>query len=291
MATGYLSGNRQGRPGYTSAAVGTGYGFLARDQTVREVNDRGWENLPPWGYARNGADPWKGGLAGLAGAGCCASGVGGLAGLGLAGADAVEGTAVIAARAYVTALQNAMANGVVLPDFSSANSLLNEVVDTNTLNAISDAASSARNQIQNLINYGNDEGGEAEYRASIQMSVVQLQTIAAGVAPRQSLGADVSATDAQAAAAKSGAESKTWLQSFAGTDAAKGVIVTGAFTAGATGINKEAIQKEAWRLNNADIDVNKIIKKGEAFASYGKYLGIAAALGVGYIIAKKAGIL
>lgn len=48
---GYLG--QLGQIGMRGEDRASGFGLLARDVTALEENDRGWENLPPWGYARN----------------------------------------------------------------------------------------------------------------------------------------------------------------------------------------------------------------------------------------------
>jgi hypothetical protein len=307
--TGYLSGNRNktGSPGYRSAATGTGYGFLARDITALEVNDRGWGNLPPWGYSRNNADPFKvttelSGLgcaqcgseckckgAGVSGLGCgggCAIGLSGLAKrrYGLSG---MEDAATIAANMYIHAIQAAMSDTVAVPWYTEADKQLARVEDQNTREAISSYAESARNAIKYIVDYGNSEGAEAEVRAGVYSTIARLQAVVASGTDAVTAAGDVT-TDVDPNEAKKDAESTSWLQDFAMSDAGAGVIKTGAFTAGVTGINKEAILKEGKR---SDIDVGSLVKAGEKFGSIGKIGLIAAAAGAGFIVAKKLGIL
>lgn len=280
-----LCGNRTGQPGYVNQAAPTGFAWLARDKTALETNDRGWGNLPPWGYARNNADPWRGGrqvpstLNGLGCGGVCgglSGACGGACGGSLAG---IESVAASAATAYAAAIMTALTTGPSMPNYSNADALVVKIEDPNTREAISGLATGARNQIYNAINYGEDP-------SPAWMSRAQLEKLASGEAVESVAGDEW--TDVDPDKAKTGAESTTWLQDFAMTDAAKKVIQTGAFTAGVTGINKEAILKEGER---SDIDVGSLVKLGEKFGNWGKIGLVAAAVGAGYVVAKRLGII
>lgn len=337
---GYMSG--LGQPGMRGQDSGSGWGLLARDTTALEENDRGWNNLPPWGYARNRpidtAPPrslrdyvprstalsgwlervgpvsgWfersgpvagtprvlvqsRGSVAGL-GSCCtgCAGGRGCMSGLGDSNA-AVSANAIEAANAFAEAILSSglfgtSLDGLRMPDFARGNSFLAQVADTNLSEAIFGYANSGSNAIKYLLEYGNDEGVASDSVATAQMAVAGLKSIAAGQPVQQVAG------DAWTDAAKSGElrayqhkddEDLSLLQKFAMSDAGAGVIHTGAFTAGVTGINKQAILEEGKR---SDLNVAADIAAGEKVGSMGKYAIYIGAAVLAYLGAKKAGIV
>lgn len=343
---GYLG--QLGQPGMRGQDAASGFGLLARDVTALEENDRGWENLPPWGYKRNRpqdiAPPaslagwlemskraagtqgeWlelpkgaklprgpqsghprvlvqsRGSVSGL-GSCCtgCAGGHGCVSGLGDSNA-AVSANAMEAANAYAEAILETgvfgtSLDGLRLPDFARANALFGKVDAGDAAGqAVIGYANSGGNAVRNLVDYGNDEGAADEYVATAQAAVAGLKSIAAGQAVQQVAG------DSWTDSTKSGAvkeyvhkddESLTWLQSIAGSGVGEGVITAGAFTAGVTGINRDAILDEA---AGSDIDVGRLVEAGEAAResalSMGKYAIYIGAAVLAYLGAKKAGVI
>jgi hypothetical protein len=204
-----------------------------------------------------------------------------------------------AANAYVEALLDTgvfgtSLDGLRMPDFSRGDGFLEQVSDSNTRDAISGYAGSGANAVRSIIDYGVDDYTPS-YVAAAQAAVAGLRSIAAGQSVQQVAGDawtdSTKSGEAQAYAHKDD-ESLSWLQQVAMSDAGAGVITAGAFTAGVTGINKDAILDEA---AGSDIDVGKLIKAGESardsVLSVGKYAAYIGAAVVAYLAAKKVGVI
>lgn len=182
---------QMGRPGMRGDAYpATGFAFLARDTTALEENDRGWENLPPWGYARNrpidNAPPGaKGPVAGL-GSCCsaCSTGKGGcMGGLGGEPGGVVEGNAVEAANAYVEAILSATDTSLEspkAPDFAKGDAFLAQVEDEFVAGSIRRYAEHAAYALSK-----SREAGGGAWAPSVDADVANLRAIAAGGWPER----------------------------------------------------------------------------------------------------------
>ncbi len=319
---GYLG--QLGQPGMTGQNYASGFGLLARDTTALEENDRGWNNLPPWGYKRNrpqdNAPPsalagWlelangRGMQAGhprvlvqsrgqVAGLGSCCNGcssghgcVSGLGSLGATSANALEAANAFAEAILSTGIFGTSLDGVRMPEYSRANGFLAQVDDANLAEAILGWARNAEDSINNVIKYSYEPGVVGVNISQAQMAVEQLQSIARGQPVQQVAGDEWtdSTTSGEAHAyAHKDDEDLSLFQDFAMSDAGAGVIHTGAFTAGVTGINRDAILEEGKR---SDLNVAADIAAGEKVASMGKYAAYIGVAVVAYLAAKKAGLV
>lgn len=213
--------------------------------------------------------------------------------LGGLGGPAVEAVAGKAANAAADAIFASGVTGTSLaalrmPDYSAAWPLVRQVADANVASAITGYMETAQSALRNILEYGEEAG------INISVAVQQaslLQSIAAGAAPEEVAGDYWTDNDPSAYMDKD-SEEISWLQDFAMSDAGAGVIKTGAYSSGWTGINKDAILEEGKR---SDIDVAGLISAGErhraAATSMGKYALYAGAAVLAAIAARKAGLL
>lgn len=257
--SGYLGSTRQGRPGYSSANdTPTGLAWLARDTTVLEMPDRGWTNLPPWGYARS-----RGSTV--------------FAPAGLSGLGEVSANAQAAARALLQAIDMAVQTNSPL-DYNSFQPLVENLSDADVVNFLTiDVAQQASQAIADLAAYGDDPdifGVQPTDRMPSQRlayaralaswvesnAISQFQLTHMGMDEAQ-YAAWQSAREEQRQAieAQIAATAPSFLErvgsAVAGSPVGTGIIAAGSFFSGATGFNEQAIQDQLKNTSGPDADL------------------------------------
>jgi hypothetical protein len=222
-----------------------GFGLLARDTTTIELPTIGW-NYPPWGYGRNALR---------------------LSGLGMLGAPlgGVEDAAMAAARSSLQEIDLATGNKRD-GDFTDANALAGRVVDPDArdflLTYVNEFARQSLAVLAHAEEYPDEDVVSAQRNVALARTlagyvmsgdVSQFQLTHGGKNEAQwSEYAMASEARKKQIEAEIARDQPSLFQRVAMSSVGTGIIATGAFTAGATGFNREAIEQAAAEAGGGD---------------------------------------